>query len=112
LTYLAVSHINMAGERHGCVFHESQGILQRTRRVVKLAQYPGDLAQPGALPGIIDVRICLGVCCGSFNVTPEKLAEKIDRSFQVLPQTGVQQVVHYGVLMAGAGALEAFPLQL
>ena len=78
--------------------------------MVQLAKDPGDLSQPRALPCIIDVRICVAAG-GRVDVAPKELAKKINRSLQVLPQAGIQNIVYQTVLIAGVGARKVLALQ-
>ena len=77
---------------------------------MKLAEDPGDLPQAQALLCIIDVVVQAAACRG-IDVAPQELAEKINRSFQILPQPGIQNMVYPTVLIAGIGARNVFALQ-
>jgi hypothetical protein len=62
------------------------------------------------LLGVIDFRVAARR--GRFYIAPQELAEEINSPLQVWPQTGIQKGIHKTVLIAGAGALKVFPLQL
>jgi hypothetical protein len=93
--------------------HKRQWILGRRRRAMQQTKHFRDPQQALVLKFAVRV-VCfrMGLFCRGFYVTPEKLAEVVDRRPQVFNQAAVQEPVQDLGLVIGTGVLECAPVKL